>query len=69
MRIETARLLSVKRKVLLSRSQLEAKFFDFLDENRLIFVVLSGRFQNLFWKKERFWRLVVTATVIHERDE
>ena len=40
------------------------KFFDFLDENRLIFVVLSGRFQNLFRKKERFWRLVVTATIV-----
>ena len=25
------------------RSQLKAKFFDFLDENKLIFVVLSGR--------------------------
>ena len=30
-----------------SRSQRKAKFFDFLDENRLIFVVLSGRFQRL----------------------
>ena len=24
---------------------------------------LSGRFNNLFWKKERFWRLVVTSTI------
>ena len=32
---------------MLSQSQLKAKFFDFLDENRLIFVVLSGRFQSL----------------------
>ena len=31
----------------LLRSQLKAKLFDFLDENRLIFVVLSGRFQRL----------------------
>ena len=30
----------------LSRSQLKAKFFDFLDENRLIFVILSGRFKD-----------------------
>ena len=30
-----------------SRSQLKAKFFDFLDENRLIFAVLSGCFQRL----------------------
>ena len=45
------------------KSKQNAKFSDFLDENRLIFVVLSGRFQNLFLKKERFWRLVVTATI------
>ena len=32
----------------LLKSKQNAKFFDFLDENRLIFVVLSGRFQNLF---------------------
>ena len=32
---------------LLLRSQVKAKFFDFLDENRLIFVVLSSRFQRL----------------------
>ena len=32
---------------ILSRSKLKAKFFDFLDENRLILVVLSGRFQKL----------------------
>ena len=32
---------------LLSRSQLKAKFSDSLDENRLIFVVLSGRIQRL----------------------
>ena len=25
----------------------KAKFFDFVDENRLIFVVLSGRYQTL----------------------
>ena len=31
----------------LSRSQLKTKFFGFLDENKLIFVVLSGRFQRL----------------------
>ena len=31
----------------LSQSQLNAKFFDFLYENRLIFVGLSGRFQIL----------------------
>ena len=31
----------------LSRSQLQAKFFNFLDKNRLIFAVLSGRFQRL----------------------
>ena len=29
------------------RSQLKAKFFDLLDENKLIFVVLSGGFQTL----------------------
>ena len=39
-----------KRSVrVLSRSQLQAKFFDFLDENRLILVVvLRSRFQRLF---------------------
>ena len=31
----------------LLKAKQNAKFFDFLDENRLIFVVLSGRFQNL----------------------
>ena len=36
-----------KRENILLKSKLNAKFFDFLDENRLIFVVLSGRFQNL----------------------
>ena len=33
--------------VILSRSQLKVKYFDLLDENRLIFVVLSGGFQIL----------------------
>ena len=42
-----------QEQVLLT-SQLKAKFFDFLDENRLMFAVLSGRC------------LVVTAT-IHKR--
>ena len=50
--------------MVLLRSKQNDKFFDFLDDNRLIFVVLSGRFQNLFWKKERFWLLVVTATML-----
>ena len=36
-----------KIEKLLSRSQLQAKCFDFLDENRIIFVVLSGHFQRL----------------------
>ena len=49
----------------LLKSKQNAKFFDFLHENRLVFVVLSGRFQNLFWKILRFWRLVATATIIH----
>ena len=31
----------------LLRSKQNAKFFDFLKESRLIFVVLSGRFQDL----------------------
>ena len=31
----------------LSRSQQKAEFFDFLDKNRLIFIVLSGRFERL----------------------
>ena len=35
-------------------------------KTRLIFAVLSGRFQNLFWKKERFWRFVVTATILSD---
>ena len=34
--------------ILLLRSKQNAKFFDFLAENRLIYAVLSGRFQNLF---------------------
>ena len=34
--------------IILSRSQLKAKFFDFLDENRRIFVVLSGRLERDF---------------------
>ena len=33
---------------ILLRSKQNAEFFDFLDENRLIFVVLTDRFQNLF---------------------
>ena len=33
--------------MILSRSQLDAKFFDFVDENRLMFIVLSGTFQRL----------------------
>ena len=33
---------------LLLKSKKNAKFFDFQDENRLIFVVLSDHFQNLF---------------------
>ena len=33
---------------ILLRSKQNAKLFDFLHKNRLIFVVLSGRFQNLF---------------------
>ena len=33
--------------MLLSRSQINTKFLDFLDDNRLIFVVLSGVFQRL----------------------
>ena len=37
-----------KKEEVLLMSKHNAKFFDFLDENRLIFVVLSGRFQNLF---------------------
>ena len=49
--------------LVLLKSKQNAKFFDFQDDNRQIFVVLSGRFQNLFRKKERFWRLVVTATI------
>ena len=36
---------------ILLRSKQNAKYFDFLDENRLIFVVLNGR-------------LVVTATIV-----
>ena len=48
--------------VLLNLKQ-NAKFSDFQDENRLIFVVLRGRVQNLFWKKERYLLLVVTATI------
>ena len=51
----------MKMGILLNSKQ-NAKVSDFQDENRLIFVVSSGRFQNLFWKKERF-RLVVTATI------
>ena len=31
----------------LSRSELKAEFFDFQDENKLIFVVLRGHFQRL----------------------
>ena len=49
----------------LLRSKQIAKFSDFQDENRLIFVVLSGRFQNLFWKKERFWRFALTVTIMY----
>ena len=37
----------------MSRSQLKAKFIDFLDENRLIFVVLSDRFQRIIYSLER----------------
>ena len=44
-------------KEILSRSQLNAKFFDFLDENRLIFVVLSCRFQRL----DRYFYLISTG--------
>ena len=36
-----------RRQQVLSRSQLKAKFFNFLNENRLIFIVLSGCFQRL----------------------
>ena len=36
------------RYVIVEVKKQNAQFFDFLDENRLIFVVLSGRFQNLF---------------------
>ena len=38
------------REILLS-SKHNTKFSDFQDENRLIFVVLSGRFQNLILKE------------------
>ena len=48
-----------KKKKVLSRSQLKAKFFDFLDENGLIFVVFSLQFQRLgrdfgvlFWPQQ-----------------
>ena len=40
-------LFGIIGMVILSRSQPKAKFSDFLEENRLIFVVLSGRFQRL----------------------
>ena len=56
-------LVTLTLAYVLSRSKQNDKFFDFLDENRLMFVILSGPFQSLFWKKERFWRLVVTATI------
>ena len=46
---------------ILLKSKQNAKFFDFLDENRLIFVFLSGRFQNVFRKKERFWILAFSC--------
>ena len=46
-RTMTARTMTATARILL-RSKQNAEFFDFLDENRLIFVVLSGRFQNLF---------------------
>ena len=39
---------SEKKSDILLKSKQNAKFFDFQDENRLIFVVLSSRFQNLF---------------------
>ena len=50
---------------LLSRSQLQAIFFDILDDNRLIFVVLNGRFQIqerrfdvLFWPQQyTVWKI------------
>ena len=45
-RLASKELELCKRQVSL-RSQLKSKFFDFLDENRLIFVVLCGRFQRL----------------------
>ena len=35
-------------KSFLLRSKQDAKFFYFLDENRLIFVDLSDHFQNIF---------------------
>ena len=41
----------------MSRSQLKAKFLDFLDENRLIFVLLRGLFQ-------RFERDISDASVV-----
>ena len=40
---------------ILSLSQLKVKFFDFLDENRLIFIVVSGRFH-----------FILTATIFSE---
>ena len=47
---------------ILSRSQLKAKFFDFLEENRRILVVLSGRFQRL---ERDILRFVLTTTIKH----
>ena len=43
------------------RSQLKAKFIDFLDENRLIFVVLGGRFQ----RSETDFSVLLTSTISH----
>ena len=40
-------IILLNKTSFVSRSQLTAKFFNFLDENRLISVVLSGRFQRL----------------------
>ena len=39
---------TLKGWLLLLNSKQNAKFSDFQDENQLIFVFLSGRFQNLF---------------------
>ena len=52
----------------LSRSQQKAEFFDFLDKNRLIFIVLSGRFERL----ERyfgvlFWHLNNVCQLLSSR--